>query len=737
MKSREKMFLRMDARVGYTPFEARGPRSGHGLFPHTSTPLWGRCMKTIDLHTSTLDLAFDSETGALVGLVAPSLGWTIHRRPELGLSWQLLVPVSESLRNNPVHGQKQRLSSCEADERHVRFVWDGVESERAGRLDIRVEVEVRAEGPQAVWRTRVANNTDFVVESVYSPCIGDLSRPADEEPFGALHYCYNSGIVSPLWPCFRGNGGDYGVEVPTLTLGGVTPQSPFIILRTRRQGLYVGVRDSSGESVAWNTELLPGYDSAIDSRVPGGDEIAGKPVHTRFSVVHQRYLQPGSAEEMTPIALEAYEGDWQKGVDIYCAWRDTWSSQAVPPAWAREPHSWLQLHVNSPEDELRMRFAELPKVAAECARLGVKAIQLVGWNDGGQDQGNPSHSPDPRLGSYEELKRAVEECERLGVKVIIFSKFTWADRGEPWYRNELHRYAVTDPYGAPYYHPGYMYFTPAQLLDINTKRFAPMCFGCEEYLEIARREFAKVAGLGAPGFLFDECLHHGIAKHCFNMDHGHKYGWPCYSNDRELVRRFMRLPGLRDDFLFAGEACYDWQFEVYALSYFRSRDKWHIPLQRYMRPHAQIMTAVSGFNDRSMVNQCLMYRYIMSYEPYNFKGWLHDFPDTVAYGQRMDAMRRELRAWLWDGEFRDTCGATVTDAATGAAHHPFSRFEAADGTSMLVVCNYDDEHDTTVVAALDSGATLTRFRAVEDADWTAIPPDGRLVIPPRSAIVVG
>ena len=32
------------------------------------------------------------------------------------------------------------------------------------------------------------------------------------------------------------------------------------------------------------------------------------------------------------------------------------------------------------------------------------------------------------------------------------------------------------------------------------------------------------------------------------------------------------------------------------------------------------MTAVTGFNDRNMVNQCLMYRYIISYEPYNFKG---------------------------------------------------------------------------------------------------------------------
>ena len=50
------------------------------------------------------------------------------------------------------------------------------------------------------------------------------------------------------------------------------------------------------------------------------------------------------------------------------------------------------------------------------------------------------------------------------------------------------------------------------------------------------------------------------------------------------------------------------------------------------------MTAVNGFYDRNMINQCLMYRYIISYEPFHFKGWLHDYPETVAYGNAMDAL---------------------------------------------------------------------------------------------------
>ena len=117
---------------------------------------------------------------------------------------------------------------------------------------------------------------------------------------------------------------------------------------------------------------------------------------------------------MTPIALEAYRGDWHDGADIYKVWRDTWMKIATSPEWAREPHAWQQIHINSPEDELRMPFTELYKIGEDCAKHGVKAIQLVGWNYGGQDQGNPSHDPDPRLGTFNQLKEAIREIRLWG-----------------------------------------------------------------------------------------------------------------------------------------------------------------------------------------------------------------------------------------------------------------------------------------------------------------------------------
>ncbi|MCL2647917.1 MAG: DUF6259 domain-containing protein [Phycisphaerales bacterium] len=701
-------------------------------------------MNTLALKNETMQLTFDRRTGMLVGLRALESNWDILNRSELGRSFRLLVPMRTMApwrvgkkggerRNNIVWGEKQTLTSLavSADQRTATFTWDDVISEHAGPLAIKVTIEVALSDRQATWKTTIDNRSPYPVENVYSPYLGDLQRPSGATSFKSFTIGYAEPAERNLWPTFDNTRGYFGNDLPILVITR-SPYQPFCLLRSPDVGLYVGVGSNDAEVVSMMAELTPGYDNAIDSHVPAAASIAGKPVATPFAAVHVPHVMPNETRHLTPIVLEPYRGSWHAGAEIYKRWRNSWMSIAQPPAWANQPHAWQQIHINSPEDELRMPFKELPAIGEECARHGVAAIQLVGWNDGGQDQGNPSHDPDPRLGTPQELRAAIEKIHAMGVHVILFSKFTWADRGSEEYRNLYRRMAVKDPYGDEYVYGGYQYQTMTQFLDINTKRLVPMCFLDESYLQVCDKEFDKLVNLGAAGMLFDECLHHSPAVQCFDSHHTHRWGASVYANDSGFIRRLQkRAPA---SFLMAGEACYDWECDVYHVSYFRTWNSKHVPLWRYLLPQAQLMTAISGFNDRNMINQCLLYRYVMSYEPFNFKGRLDDYPATMAYGKQMDTLRTELRDWFWDGEFRDTLGSSVL--AEGKPHHPYSVFVNAKTHRLgLVVANYQNDKPVTLEVTLDNNhQPLERWRLIDDATWH--PFSQVITLPPASAAVI-
>ena len=289
---------------------------------------------------------------------------------------------------------------------------------------------------------------------------------------------------------------------------------------------------------------------------------------------------------------------------------------------------------------------------------GVKAIQLTGWNLGGQDRGNPSHDIDPRLGTWEDLRNSIAECKKMGVQIILFSKYTWADESQPWFKKELIKYAAKDPYG-DYTHGGYQYQTAVQLAGINTRNLIPMCQLSPDWRAVADNEFNKTIDLGAAGMLYDECQHHGGVTYCFAPNHGHHIPADVYSGDILLENGFRKISAQKNpEFLFAGEGIRDLQFRSYNVSYFRiGRD--HIPMHRYVAPDALMMMHVTGYDEKYPVNQALLFRYILSYEPRYFKGHLSEIPVTMEYGRKMDALREKYSDFLWDGEFVSTVGAKV------------------------------------------------------------------------------
>ena len=244
----------------------------------------------------------------------------------------------------------------------------------------------------------------------------------------------------------------------------------------------------------------------------------------------------------------------------------------------------------------------------------------------------------------------------MGVHVILFSKFTWADETQPWFKNELIKYAVKNPFGDYIDSWGYQYQTAAQLAGLNTRRLIPMCQLSSQWRDIADKEFTKLIDLGADGTLYDECQHHGEVFYCYDPSHGHHVPSNIYAGDALLESGFRKITRQKDpEFLFVGESLRDLQFRNYNMSYIRVGSD-DIPMCRYIAPEAAIMMAVIGCDDRHPINQALLYRYIISYEPRNFKGHLDEISLTMGYGEKSRSPKGKIYRFSLGRRVCKSCG---------------------------------------------------------------------------------
>ncbi|NOY58190.1 MAG: hypothetical protein GXO75_04530 [Calditrichaeota bacterium] len=690
----------------------------------------------IILENGALKAVFNEKTGALEHLISKSTGWPIQRRAGLAQSFHMSVPLPGQ-RFNPVAGEKQATPEVHFDKanQQIDFIWSTLRSKNGGELPIRFTGTVRLTNSGLVYTARIENNSPYTVETVAWPMLGDLSLPPKAEYLAQLGMDYGGMRRLELYPKFANEPGYFAVDYPMQWLK--TPDTPFSLIDSGCQGLYVGYHDTTVEHmVKFTARLIPGYVSyeLWDTGVnPKTDSIAGQPVRLEFSTVHFPFVNSGESVELHPIVLQPYQGDWHSGADLYKKWRKTWFKAPTKPDWFAQVHSWQQIHMNNPEDDIRYTYKDLVKIGEDCARHGVKAIQVTGWTIGGQDGGNPSHDIDPRLGTWDDLHDAIDAVQKMGVKIILFNKYTWADRTLDRYRNELLKYATKDPYGDPHYHSGYAYQTATQLAEINTHRFSPMCHLAAAWRKIANKEFIKSINLGADGMLYDENQHHGGARYCFDKTHGHHVPAHIYAGDAMLAEGFHRISDrLKPDYLYAGEGNYDLEFRHYHLSYFRV-DLNHVPLHRYVAPDEEMMITVAGYNDRNMINLALMDRYIISYEPRNFKGRLDEFPLTIAYGKRVDALRRRYDDFFWHGEFRHTVGARVT--AGGEPYRNYAVFlNRKTGKKAAVIVNYD--YNNAVAIQIHFFAKETPLVQATPEHPDAVLYTDSVTIPPNSVVLV-
>ena len=129
------------------------------------------------LQDSDFLVAFDPATGALTRMEHKPTKWIVERRPALGASFRMLVPIP-GRRANFVLGQKQKAASVEKiSDSQVRIVWKDLASEHGGVLPITLTATVTLKNGKLTFDTTLENKSTFTVETVDYPYFGDLNPP--------------------------------------------------------------------------------------------------------------------------------------------------------------------------------------------------------------------------------------------------------------------------------------------------------------------------------------------------------------------------------------------------------------------------------------------------------------------------------------------------------------------------------------------------------------------------------
>jgi hypothetical protein len=694
-----------------------------GLIAHAAAPAAAEnAPDLLVLEDDRMIVAIDRHTGCIDKLESKDGAWKLR-----GAGMRLHVPAPE----HRFHYLTERHAAkpvIESDTNHATITWTGFESDRMGKLDIEVKESVQLAGGGVHFSYQIRNGSPAVIESYTYPRLAGLKPPAGDKRMSQAAWSYSGMGSDSLWPTFGNQVGYYGYDTPA-QLRHLGTDIQFCLVLSDTRGLYLGYHDpGQKQTVQVCFFLSPAYVDSFNSSTIASGKVADSAIG--IDPNHLCFVQPGASQSSEALVLEPFSSDWHGGADIYKAWRGSWAKAPKMPPWVKDVHSWQQIQINSSEDRLSFPYKDLVKVAQACQRWGVKAVQLTGWQMGGQDRDFPLHDIDPRLGTAQEFKDAIAASRKMGVEIVLFNKYAWADVTAPAYAKEFRKFAIEDPYGDPYLFNGYNYDTPTQISGINARHGAGMCQASPAWRKRALEEFRKSVDLGASGILFDECQWH-ISPYCFSRTHGHGVPGAVFSGDVPLIEGFREIID-PEQFVFAGESPYDLELQTYDMSYFRI-NRGFVPFARYLKPFAPMSVAVTGDNDRQMINACLLYRFSMSYEPRDFHGELDEIPASMTYGRAVDDLRRRYREWLWEAEFRDTLGARVT--AGGTPLDTYTVFQRQDGRRAVVFANMSDTDRVVCEVTLDHAGTADlKWASPEQPDPSLWP--GKLELAPGMAAVV-
>ena len=188
------------------------------------------------LENEAVRIAFDAKTGALIEFTNKRTGWIFEADASAGRSFEMFVPVPDRS-YGPVLGVRNTLASSQMSNggTELTLVWKGLTSEYAGLLDITFTGHIVLTQDSVRFESKVENRSQYTVETVSWPMLGQLRPPAGEDAVTREKQSYDSLQRTSLLPEFANEKGYWGVSYPTQMV-----DTRFVLISAKTQGTVLG-----------------------------------------------------------------------------------------------------------------------------------------------------------------------------------------------------------------------------------------------------------------------------------------------------------------------------------------------------------------------------------------------------------------------------------------------------------------------------------------------------------------
>ncbi len=426
-------------------------------------------------------LEFDSAHGRLLRFLDKAGGVDLRPPEALAGNFRLIVPVPDEPRNF-VEGRDQPLSQVRRGQDSLVLVWNGPLTDAGGRRhDLDVTMTVSLEQEAAVFRLALVNRGEHRVQEAWYPRIGGLLNfgPSDASAPLTLQPPPHTGKR------FSRPFGEYLVPYPTQNMGFVNLQNP-----ATGRSMYLGAHDPEARFRCFCFQEV--------GTGPDSDVCAG--------LIHYPFVAPDETFVGAPLVVRFHAGDWvSAGRTIYRPWFIRQFGLMKPADdWIRRESFYQMIMIMLPEGNVNYICRQIPDLARDGLKYGIRSLQIAGWQCGGHDNGYPYYEPDPRLGTWGDLREAVRQCHEMGVKVYFFVNIHVQNVDTVWYRRELKDYDFEMVSGHPAWLAGWGMGTLASRMGLTTPL---MTFADPSFPGLAEPQlayFRRLAEIGADGIHIDK-----------------------------------------------------------------------------------------------------------------------------------------------------------------------------------------------------------------------------------------